>query len=342
MEFEKFCNSTTKTEEAKILKLYLDENPDIIICPVDKSKNLDVFDLKDYTKKLDDVFEPSKFKKLRINPIHQDLESFNKIITNFKQFVSHSDAYKIQPIDAIKRAYGLAKNHKENIPLRPIVSSLNSITSGSEAFLQNLISPITNSCKFSVESTIELKIFFLEIEGFNSEEYEIVTFDCVSLYTSININLVLEHILNIIYLEPTKYFPPKTKIVTIKKVQTAKILEPPSRETLKSFFKNILTDYNNFHALTGFYKQTSGCSMGSKLSPGLANIFCSLFETEIIEPLINSGKILHYSRYVDDIFCILRKGEKISLLKKLNNFDTELNFTVNVMNNSKLTFWTLM
>ena len=196
------------------------------------------------------------------------------------------------------------------------MSSLNSITSGSEAFLQNLISPITNSCKFSVESTIEFKKRFLEIEGFNSEEYEIVTFDCVSLYTSININLVLEHILNIIYLEPTKYFPPKTKIVTIKKVQTAKILEPPSRETLKSFFKNILTDYNNFHALTGFYKQTSGCSMGSKWSPGLANIFCSLFETEIIEPLINSGKILHYSRYVDDIFCILRKGGKIGLLEK--------------------------
>ena len=91
----KFCNSTTKTEESKILKQYLDDNPDIIICPVDKSKNLDVFDLKDYTKKLDEVFEPSKFKKLKINPIHVDIESFNKIITNFKQYVSHSDAYKI-------------------------------------------------------------------------------------------------------------------------------------------------------------------------------------------------------------------------------------------------------
>jgi hypothetical protein len=153
---------------------------------------------------------------LKINLIHVDLESFNKIITYFKQFVSHSDAYNIQPIDAIKRAYGLPKNHKKNIPLRPIVSSLNSITSSSEAFLQNLISPITKSCKFSVESTIELKKRFLEIQGFNSEEYEIVNSDCVSLFTSINIDRVLEHILNIIYLEPTIYFPPKTKIVAIK------------------------------------------------------------------------------------------------------------------------------
>ena len=78
--------------------------------------------------------------------------------------------------------------------------------------------------------------------------------------------------------------------------------------------------------------------MGSKLSPGLANIFCSLFETEIIEPEITSGKILHYSRYVDDIFCILRKEEKNNLLEKLNNFDTELYFTMNTMINSKLTF----
>ena len=43
-------------------------------------------------------------------------------------------------------------------------------------------------------------------------------------------------------------------------------------------------------------------------------------------------------RYVDDIFCILKKGTKINFLKKLNNIDKNLTFTINSMENSKLTF----
>ena len=78
--------------------------------------------------------------------------------------------------------------------------------------------------------------------------------------------------------------------------------------------------------------------MGSKLSPSFANIFCSLFENKIIEPEITSGRILHYSRYVDDIFCVLRKGEKNNLLEKLNLFDKDLEFTMNIMIESKITF----
>jgi hypothetical protein len=35
--FEKFCNSTTNTEEAKTLKTFLETNDNLIICPVDKS-----------------------------------------------------------------------------------------------------------------------------------------------------------------------------------------------------------------------------------------------------------------------------------------------------------------
>ena len=80
LQFEKFCNSSTKTEDRTILKTYLEENPDIIIVPVDKSKNLDVFDTKDYLKKLTDIYDPLKFKKLRTNPINVDISDFNEMI----------------------------------------------------------------------------------------------------------------------------------------------------------------------------------------------------------------------------------------------------------------------
>ena len=222
--------------------------------------------------------------------------------------------------------------------MRPIVSSLNSITSGAESYLHDLITPIVKNCKYSLNSTIELKKRFLEIQGFNSVEYEIVSYDCVSLYTSINIDLVLEHILEIVYEKPEEFFPPKSKIITVNKTSVTKILEPPPRNELKEFFENILTKFNNFESLTGFYKQISGCSMGSKLSPSFANIFCSLFETKIVEPEINKGNILTYARYVDDIFCVIRKGEKLKLLDKLDNFDSGLEFTIESMSNFRLNF----
>ena len=75
-----------------------------------------------------------------------------------------------------------------------------------------------------------------------------------------------------------------------------KTLEPPSRENLYTFFKSVLCEFNNFQSLNWFFRQIEACSMGSKLSPSLANIFCSMFETEIIEPELENKNIKGYWR----------------------------------------------
>ena len=126
---------------------------------------------------------------------------------------------------------------------------------------------------------------------------------------------MLDHILDIIYKAPLKFFPPGSKKVTILKEVITKTIEPPPRKLLNEFFKNILSNYNNFESHGGFYKQINGCSMSSKLSPALANIFCSIFEASIIQKEISEGKIFCYVRYVDDIFCILKKALKLTFWK---------------------------
>ena len=78
--------------------------------------------------------------------------------------------------------------------------------------------------------------------------------------------------------------------------------------------------------------------MGGKLSPAIANIFCHMFEMQIIEDEINNGTILAYHRYVDDIFVVLKKGKKLGLLDKLNNFDRNLKFTIENSENNRLNF----
>ena len=51
-----------------------------------------------------------------------------------KPHISVKDERRILPVEALKSAYGVPKNAKPGVPLRPIVSSLNSICTGAEAF----------------------------------------------------------------------------------------------------------------------------------------------------------------------------------------------------------------
>ena len=77
--------------------------------------------------------------------------------------------------------------------------------------------------------------------------------------------------------------------------------------------------------------------MGSRLSPGLANIFCHMMEKQIIEKYLNN-EIAMYKRYVDDIFCIIKKGEAERILNEMNNFNPSLKFTIEKMVKNKLIF----
>ena len=167
--------------------------------------------------------------------------------------------------------------------------------------MQDLIKPIAAECKHAAKSTKEFKERILKLEKFDSDQYEVIGLDCVQLFTSINIDRVLKHILDIIYVDPTKYVPETSKLIKINKELVNRPVEPPSRDKLKKFFKSVLCDFNSFEALNGFFRQIEGVFMGGKLSPAIANIFCHMFEKQIIEEQINNGTILAYYRYVDDI-----------------------------------------
>jgi hypothetical protein len=106
----------------------------------------------------------------------------------------------------------------------------------------------------------------------------------------------------------------KTKTVKIFKEVITKQVEIPPRKTLEDFFIAILTECSSFEALNGYFRQTNKVSMGGKISPSIANIFCNMFELEIIEHEINNGTVLAYYRYVDDIFVVLKKVHKTRLL----------------------------
>ena len=212
------------------------------------------------------------------------------------------------------------------MPIRPIVSSINSLVSGCEEFLFNIIKPLELKCTFSINSTKHFKEVFLKNRAkFNPKTFEIMSYDARSLYTYTNIKQTVNFIINEIYKNPKSFFNEGSKEVN----GTLREIPVPPKLTFKKFITAVLTKFNSFSSVNGFYTQNDGLSMGSKLSPLISNFYCNLMEQKIIKKWQNQNKIVMYVRYVDDICVVLKKGLQNQLLKEMNSFDKGyLKFTV--------------
>ena len=60
--------------------------------------------------------------------------------------------------------------------------------------------------------------------------------------------------------------------------------------------------------------------MGSSLAPVLANIILTEFEKVVVTPLMKSGILKFYCRYVDDTLVLVKEGQIDKILKTLNFF----------------------
>ena len=88
------------------------------------------------------------------------------------------------------RFYGLPKIHKAGIPLRPIVSFINSQTYEVLSYLAKILSPMVGK----TENTVINSHAFVEfIRDINLDaNHELVSFDVVSLFTKIQVNLAIK------------------------------------------------------------------------------------------------------------------------------------------------------
>ena len=75
------------------------------------------------------------------------------------------------------RFYGLPKIHKPGIPLRPIVSFVNSPTYAISGFLARILSPVVGNTDYTVKNSCEFADFIRD-KTLNASE-ELVSFDVV-------------------------------------------------------------------------------------------------------------------------------------------------------------------
>ena len=166
----------------------LKSDDEVIILPADKGRMTVVMNKSDYIDKANNLLQDSMtYKPLKYDPGKTTLNHINQKLKSLKkQEKIDENTYKqIRPNDAsTAKFYGLPKIHKENIPLRPIVSLPGSPTYDLSKYLATyILQPLVKSSPHTVNNA---NSFLTKIKDLKLEADEImISFDVVSLFTSI-------------------------------------------------------------------------------------------------------------------------------------------------------------
>ena len=260
----------------EILNKFFENNPNLLIIPSDKNKSVTITDKNKYCEKLNTVLDGDEFEKLEADPYEDTAQSLRESLTGFENYFDPKTLFRMKPQSSNKRMYGLYKTHKPSVPIRPIISSLHTVCSGSEEVILSIIKQFKYSSR-SILSTREFKLNFLQVQKkFKKDKHVILSFDAVSLFTNVNTELVVDYICEKIYKTPTKYF----KNYCVKNENNR--WKIPPRSVFQQFFNDLLTKFSCFDSHSGYFRQKHGISMGSKISPFLANVFCHMMESDKI------------------------------------------------------------
>ena len=142
------------------------------------------------------------------------------------------------------------------------------------------------------------------------EDESLVSYDVVSLYTNVPVKESILYCANLLFNGKTRLeFIDKETFIVLAELACCNVV---------------------FDTHDGLYIQKEGLAMGSSPAPALANGWMSQFDGKI------QGDSSLYSRYMDDIICIMNKKEIDTKLNQINSFHSALKFTMEKETNSYL------
>ena len=124
----------------------LREDKSIMFLPADKGHANVVMDTDTYRAKVSTLIENRPYQLLNKDPTDRLTRKLSEKLLSLKRTGSLSEAVynKIRPRhNQPPRIYGLPRIHKADVPLRPIVSCLNTFAYDLSAYLANILSPLT-------------------------------------------------------------------------------------------------------------------------------------------------------------------------------------------------------
>jgi hypothetical protein len=204
----------------------------------------------------------------------------------------------------LPKFYGLPKIHKEGTPLRPITSTVGAPGYYLAKFFDVVINRVFNRSDFHITNTLEFVETIRKIK-INKNDI-LVSFDVVSMFTSIPFSLV--------------------KRIILSKADMFKCLFGIDRFFLDRLLSYLLQDCMIFTALNSIYRQLDGLPMGSCLSPTIARLVMD----EVIAFLLARIPSISYIKvFVDDSIALIDAGLANEALQVLNSFlPGKLRFTI--------------
>lgn len=293
----------------------------LVIIRPDKGSGCVLLDRSSYVSKMESILsDSSKFvldakqtdntKKLE-TCISQLLTTLvdQGVISNQERFRLLSSGHNVP------RLYGLPKTHKEQCPLRPILSMCGSPVHKTAAWLTKLISPVKDYFqKYSVKDSFE---FVKCLRDYDVNNCKMVSFDIKSLFTSVPLRETIDIIISTI----------RDNNLDVGGINL---------ETLRSLLE-LCTHDMQFVFDGQFYRQIDGVSMGSCLGPIFAEIFMSYLESRVSSQIDSVCKF--FIRYVDDCFALLNSDlSEQQLLDTLNSMHPSIKYTVEVECNRSIPF----
>lgn len=297
---------------------FLKTNRDILVIRSDKGKHTVVITKENYMNKLQKFVDESK-DYLRCDNLNiEDLAAKNngfvsKMLTQGIIGEEKKWLYE-ETCTQMAKLYGLIKVHKENYPIRPIISSIGMVGYGLAKFCLKILEGTFPEEGCHIKNSVN---FVKDLERIYMEEDDImISFDVVSMFPSISLDLMFELIS-----ERSREIETKFGI---------------SFEFLKEILNFVLRECAIFQFNEVTYRQTDSLAMGSPLSPMLARILMTkILEYTLARLTLPPKKI---ALYVDDSFWIAKRSQVEYILNVLNSFHHRIKFTCEKEENGAINF----
>lgn len=169
----------------------LQQNPDITISRSDKGNNIVILKTTEYLQKSYSLLNNTNtYTLLTSNPTKNSQSSFNnnlnKILFSSKDLIKKFKSY----LPSLSQFYAIPKIHKQNIPLRPIISNTNCITYNLSKWLADELKPLIG--KISNSHITNTEHFIQKIRTYNFTNFNPVSFDVESLFTNVPVNFTID------------------------------------------------------------------------------------------------------------------------------------------------------
>ena len=252
--------NTTSSERKAFHDLKKDKTQ--VVMKADKGNCFVVMDRTDYDEKMEELLsDRNTYEEVAKPPFKRIERELNSQLLALKQHnkLDHRTYSKLHSTDGIPLAIrGSVKHHKENNPLRPIVTCRETALYNTLKHLAKILSPLQNQNGYSVTNSAE---FVRKIANTTVDDDEIMaSFDVVSLFTAIPVDKTCEHIRNKLLKDKTLQQRTKMSIDDIVAL-------------LRFTLSNSYFNYNN-----KTYRQVHSCAMGSPVSPIVANLCLEVIE----------------------------------------------------------------